>query len=444
MGVVLSAENVSIRYITGDFKDIGLKEYTVRKLTHNYHVNEFMAVENVSFQLEQGDMLGIIGSNGAGKSTLLKAVAGIMEPSQGKISADGDIAALLELGSGFDGDLTVKENAYLRGAMLGYTCEFMDKTYDQIIEFAELEGLDDRPFKQLSSGMKSRLAFSIASLVKPDILILDEVLSVGDGAFQKKSAKKMREIIDQGAATILVSHSLEQIRELCNKVLWLDHGCQIAYGETQEICDQYERFLRGEHPVEAPGAKKEQEAGKPAAEVPATAATSKAPRWISKKSVFAGLALALFFAIFAFNLGVRFLEKTQVSHAVITAQEGSGKVIFRGAFVDGNWISPSENVSGDGAWQYDGGQDIYTAVDSQPLELLLPAGKGRELIFYAGPDAGVVSVDLDGEHFEFDLRHDTAEELGLAYQVSDSSIQSMLAQLRIITPAYKVCWRNYG
>ena len=238
MGIAIKAEDVSIRYITGDFKDIGFKEYLVRRLTGNYHVKEFMAVDGVSFELEQGDMLGIIGSNGAGKSTLLKAISGIMEPTQGRIVATGEIAALLELGSGFDGDLTVKENAYLRGAMLGYTKEFMDQTYDQIIDFAELRDFEDRPFKQLSSGMKSRLAFSIASLVKPDILILDEVLSVGDGAFQEKSAKKMREIISQGTTTILVSHSLSQIRELCNKVLWLDHGRQIALGDTEVVCDQ--------------------------------------------------------------------------------------------------------------------------------------------------------------------------------------------------------------
>ena len=250
MGVALKAENVAIRYITGDFKDIGIKEYVVRKLTHNYHVQDFMAVDGVSFELESGDMLGIIGGNGAGKSTLLKAVAGIMEPTPGKITANGEIAALLELGSGFDGDLTVRENAYLRGAMLGYTKAFMDQTYNQIIEFAELQGFEDRPFKQLSSGMKSRLAFSIASLVKPDILILDEVLSVGDGAFQEKSAKKMREIISQGATTILVSHSLTQIRELCNKVLWLDHGRQVAYGESEVICDRYEKYLCGECPAE--------------------------------------------------------------------------------------------------------------------------------------------------------------------------------------------------
>lgn len=261
MGIVLKAENVAIRYIAGDFKEIGIKEYVMRKMTHNYHVTEFMAVNGVTFELEKGDMLGIIGSNGAGKSTLLKAVAGIMEPTRGKITANGEMAALLELGSGFDGDLTVKENTYLRGAMLGYTRQFMDDSYDQIINFAELQEFENRPFKQLSSGMKSRLAFSIASLVNPDILILDEVLSVGDGAFQKKSAKKMREIISRGATTILVSHSLSQIRELSNKVLWLDHGKQVAFGETKAICDRYEIFMRGECPAEMP--KTESLPGKP-------------------------------------------------------------------------------------------------------------------------------------------------------------------------------------
>lgn len=243
MESALKIENVSIRYITGDFKDIGLKEYVVKHLTNSYHVREFMAVNDVSLELEKGDMLGIVGTNGAGKSTLLKAVAGIMKPTRGSIKVNGEIAALLELGSGFDGDLTVKENAYLRGAMLGYTREFMNNTYGQIIEFAELQEFEDRPFKQLSSGMKSRLAFSIASLVNPDILILDEVLSVGDGAFQEKSAKKMQEIMGKGATTILVSHSLKQIRKLCNKVLWLDHGRQIMFGKVDLVCNRYESFL---------------------------------------------------------------------------------------------------------------------------------------------------------------------------------------------------------
>lgn len=243
---ILEAKNVSIRYITGDFKDIGLKEYILRRIKHNYHVTEFWADRDVSFTLERGEMLGIIGSNGAGKSTLLKAVSGIMEPTRGTIHREGSIAALLELGSGFDGELTVKENTYLRGAMLGYTRTFMDEMYESIIAFAELQEFQDRPFKQLSSGMKSRLAFSIACLVKPDILILDEVLSVGDGAFRKKSEAKMREIIGGGATTILVSHSLPQVREMCSKVLWLHKGRQIDFGENvQDICDRYQSFLDG-------------------------------------------------------------------------------------------------------------------------------------------------------------------------------------------------------
>ena len=243
---VLEVNNASIRYMTGDFKDIGLKEYVMRRLTHNYSVNEFWADRDISFSLEKGDMLGIIGSNGAGKSTLLKAVAGIMEPTYGNVRREGSIAALLELGSGFDGDLTVRENTYLRGALLGYTRKFMDDTYDSIIEFAELQDFQNRPFKQLSSGMQSRLAFSIASLVRPDILILDEVLSVGDGAFRKKSEEKMKEIIHGGATTILVSHSMDQVREMCNKVLWLHKGKQVAFGENvDEICGKYEKFLSG-------------------------------------------------------------------------------------------------------------------------------------------------------------------------------------------------------
>ena len=243
---ILEVNNVSIRYITGDFKDIGLKEFVMRKLTGHYHVTEFWADKDVTFSLERGEMLGIIGSNGAGKSTLLKAVSGIMVPTEGTIRRQGSIAALLELASGFDDELTVKENAYLRGAMLGYTRRFMDEKYDEIIAFAELKDFQDRPFKQLSSGMKSRLAFSIACLVKPDILILDEVLSVGDGAFRKKSESKMHEVINSGATTILVSHSLEQVRQLCGKVLWLHKGRQVDYGtDVEGICDRYQQFLDG-------------------------------------------------------------------------------------------------------------------------------------------------------------------------------------------------------
>ena len=243
---ILEVEHVSIRYMTGDFKDIGLKEYLLRRLKGNYQVQEFWADRDVSFSLEKGEMMGIIGANGAGKSTLLKAVSGIMEPTGGVIRREGTIAALLELASGFDGELTVKENTYLRGAMLGYTRRFMDETYGQIIDFSGLQEFEDRPFKQLSSGMQSRLAFSIASLVHPDILILDEVLSVGDGAFKKKSEEKMREIISGGATTILVSHMLAQVREMCDKVLWLDKGRQIEFGDDVDgICSHYQAFLEG-------------------------------------------------------------------------------------------------------------------------------------------------------------------------------------------------------
>lgn len=191
-------------------------------------------------------MLGIIGTNGAGKTTLLKAIAGIMKPSRGTIERCGSIAALLELASGFDPDLNIRQNTYLRGAMLGYTRKFMDEHYGEIIDFAELRGFEELSFKQLSTGMQSRLAFSIACLVKPDILILDEVLSVGDGAFAAKSAEKIRDILKNDTATILVSHSLDQIRELCSKTLWLHQGRQIDFGETGPICDRYQAFLHGE------------------------------------------------------------------------------------------------------------------------------------------------------------------------------------------------------
>ena len=242
--IVLKCSDVSIRYITGDFKDIGLKEFLMRKLTGNYNVTEFWADRNISFELKEGDMLGIIGINGAGKSTLLKAISGVMIPTRGTIITKGTIAALLELTAGFDGELTVKENTYLRGAMLGYTRSFMNKMYDSIIEFAELEGFQDRPFKQLSDGMRTRLAFSIACLVNPDILILDEVFAVGDGSFRKKSGNKMKEIINGGVTGILVSHSTEQIRELCNKVLWLDHGEQVCFSDEVDLyVNVYEDFL---------------------------------------------------------------------------------------------------------------------------------------------------------------------------------------------------------
>ncbi len=239
----IELNNISVSYITGDFSTTGLKDVIIQKLKRTYVRKEFLALQGITFSLEQGELLGIIGTNGAGKSTLCKVISGIMRPTEGTMSVKGSIASLLELGTGFDPDLTVKENAFLRGALLGYTRDFMNKTYDSIIEFAELKEFEDRKFSHLSSGMKSRLAFSIACLVNPEILILDEVLSVGDGAFRKKSEAKMLEVIQGGATTILVSHSLAQIRRMATKVLWIEKGKQIDFGETEEICDKYEEFL---------------------------------------------------------------------------------------------------------------------------------------------------------------------------------------------------------
>ena len=240
----VKCEGVSVRYVTGDFKGIGLKEWVVRKLMGRLQVKEFWAVRDVSFELRPGDLLGIIGTNGAGKSTLLKAVSGVMKPTEGAVTHAGKFAPFLELASGFDGDLTVRENVFLRGAILGFTRALVESRYRDIIAFAELRDFEETPFRQLSSGMRSRLAFAIASLVDADILILDEVLSVGDGAFREKSERKMRELMSR-AITLLVSHSLSQIRSLCNKVLWLDHGRQLAFSsDVQSVCDEYELFLK--------------------------------------------------------------------------------------------------------------------------------------------------------------------------------------------------------
>lgn len=240
----IEINNISVKYIVGDFANVGIKDVIIQKLKRTYVKKEFIALDGISFSLDEGELLGIIGTNGAGKSTLCKVISGIMRPTKGTMAVRGSIASLLELGTGFDGDLTVKENTFLRGAMLGYTREFMNATYDSIIDFAELKEFEDRKFSHLSSGMKSRLAFSIACLVKPEILILDEVLSVGDGAFRKKSENKMLEIIEGGATTLLVSHSLAQIKRLSTKVLWIEKGKQIAFGETEEICSRYEEFLK--------------------------------------------------------------------------------------------------------------------------------------------------------------------------------------------------------
>ena len=241
---MIDVKNVSLRYITGDFKDIGLKEYLIRKAKGQLTSKEFWALKDVSFHVDKGELLGIVGSNGSGKSTFLKVLAGIMPPTKGRIKANGSVAALLELGAGFDGDLSVKENIYLRGALLGYSKEFVEEEYEAIIDFSELREFEEIAFKKLSSGMKSKLAFSIASRVNPDILVLDEVLSVGDIAFKRKSEARMRELMSGGTTTILVSHSMKQIRDLCTKVVWLEKGEMRGIGDTKAMCDEYEKYMK--------------------------------------------------------------------------------------------------------------------------------------------------------------------------------------------------------
>lgn len=242
--MVIDVKNVTVQYTISNFREIGLKEYLIKKVKRDIKTEQFTAVDNVSFSLDEGDFLGIIGTNGAGKTTLLKVISGIMKPAKGSVTVNGKIAALLELGSGFDPDLTIKENVFLRGAMLGYTKEFVTEKYKDILEYAELTEFENRAFKQLSSGMKSRLAFSISCLMEPEILILDEVLSVGDAAFRAKSEATMMNIIKNGCCTLFVSHSLPQVRRLCNKVLWLDKGKQIAFGDVDAVCDKYDRYIR--------------------------------------------------------------------------------------------------------------------------------------------------------------------------------------------------------
>ncbi len=218
---------------------MSLKEFVVKKISGKIKYKEFVALNDVSFTIQEGEVVGIIGGNGAGKSTLLKVISGILTPTDGNAKVSGSIAPLLELGAGFDIDLTARENIFLNGAVLGYSKKYLIDKYDEIVEFSELQEFMDIPIRNFSSGMTARLAFSIATLVKPDVLIVDEILSVGDAKFQQKSSKRMRELINGGATVLLVSHSIEQIREICTRVVWLERGKIRMIGNTEEVINSY-------------------------------------------------------------------------------------------------------------------------------------------------------------------------------------------------------------
>lgn len=237
---VLRVDHVGMKFNLSKEKVDNLKEFVIRWLKNELTYNEFWALKDVSFSLEKGDRLGILGLNGAGKSTLLKVVAGVLKPTEGTVTTKGKIVPLLELGAGFDKEYTGAENIYLYGAVLGYSRKFVEQKFDEIVEFSGLGEFIDVPLKNYSSGMKSRLGFSIATVVEPEILILDEVLSVGDVKFRKKSEKKIMSMFDEGVTVLFVSHSLAQVRRLCNKAIILEKGRIIASGDIDEVSKIYE------------------------------------------------------------------------------------------------------------------------------------------------------------------------------------------------------------
>ncbi len=239
---MIKIDNVSMKFNLEIEKDFSLKQAFINIFTKKKKKkknDDFWALKNVSFTVDKGEVVGLIGSNGAGKSTLLKIVSGVMKPTSGKVTVQGVISPMIELGAGFDGNLTARENIYLNGAILGYSKKFLDSKFDEIVEFSELKDFLDVPVKNFSSGMTAKLAFSIATVVNPEILIVDEILSVGDLKFQEKSKKKMMEMIKGGTTVLYVSHSLQSIKEICTKVVWLEHGKVVKIGDTEKVCDEY-------------------------------------------------------------------------------------------------------------------------------------------------------------------------------------------------------------
>ena len=236
---MIEVKDVTMEFHMNNDKILSLKEFVTTALRGKLHYDRFTALNHVSFSVERGETLGLIGHNGAGKSTMLKVISGILKPTSGSVWCGGNVVPMLELGSGFDFDLTGEENIFLNGAILGYSKAFLESKYDEILAFSELGEFIHSPIRNYSSGMLARLAFSVATVVRPEILIVDEILSVGDADFQEKSRRRMMELMGGGATVLFVSHSLEQIREMCSHVIWLEHGTVKMYGPTDEVCDAY-------------------------------------------------------------------------------------------------------------------------------------------------------------------------------------------------------------
>ena len=239
--VMIEISDVTMRFRLNNDRILSLKEFVTTALRGKLQYNDFTALEHISFAVKSGETLGLIGRNGAGKSTLLKVISGILKPTEGRVTCHGNIVPMLELGSGFDMDLTGRENIFLNGAILGYSEEFLKSKYQEIVDFSELGQFIELPIRNYSSGMLARLAFSVASVVNPEILIVDEILSVGDANFQEKSHNRMLELMGGGTTVLFVSHSLDQVREMCDRAVWLEHGQMKMLGKTDEVANAYER-----------------------------------------------------------------------------------------------------------------------------------------------------------------------------------------------------------
>lgn len=242
--VIIDVNHVTVRFNLATQKIDNLKEYFVKLVKRQLMFQEFLALKDVSFQVRQGESWGLIGTNGSGKSTMLKAISGILKPYKGSITVDGAVAPLIELGAGFDPNMTARENIFLNGCILGHTEKFMAQHFDEIVEFAEIGQFLDSPIKNYSSGMRARLGFAIATMVKPDILIVDEVLAVGDYKFRQKCEKRMQEMLKNGTTLLFVSHNIEEVRRLCTHAIWIDKGVARMQGEVKEVCDAYMKEMK--------------------------------------------------------------------------------------------------------------------------------------------------------------------------------------------------------